>query len=225
MTTHPVSTLICRDLGTLAYPAGLELQIASVDRLKADPAAQDVLLLVEHDPPVLTLGRGADDANILLPREQLAARGVTVWETARGGEVTWHGRGQLVGYPILRLDRRQRDLHAYLRNLEEVLIRLLGRYGLQGIRVRGWTGVWVGDRKVAAIGIAVTRWITYHGFALNVCPDLSGFEAIIPCGIRERGVTSMADLLGRPVTVEEIKGPLVECFAEVFEYDRVVREP
>jgi lipoate-protein ligase B len=177
------------------------------------------LVMVEHDPPVITLGRGARAAHITASKERLAAEGVEIHESARGGDVTYHGPGQLVGYPIMRLDLHGRDVHKYLRDLEEVLMRLLARFGLEGTRAEGMTGVWVGKEKVAAIGVAISRWVTWHGFALNVAPNLEHFGLIVPCGIRTRGVTSLARLLGRPISVAEVKPPLVECVVEVFGFD------
>ena len=154
--------------------APVRLQKRLVAEVKAAADEQARLVLVEHDPPVITLGRGAHDRrNVLVPREQLAREGIEVHESSRGGDVTYHGPGQLVGYPILRLDLHGRDVHRYLRDLEEVLIRLLGAVRRRGAAVRGLTGVWVGNDKIAAIGVAVSRWVTYHGFALNVEPNLS----------------------------------------------------
>ena len=221
MSPQATRQLCCIDLGRMDYARALELQKQRVAALKAGDDAPEALLLVEHDPPAITLGRGSDAGNILASPEQLAAAGVEVHEISRGGEVTWHGPGQLVGYPILRLDTRGRDLHEYLRDLEEVLLRTLGRLGLAGRRVEGLTGVWVGREKVAAIGVAVSRWVSYHGFALNVCCDLSQYEWIVPCGIADRGVTSLSRLLGRDVSLSEIKPIVVECFAEVFGFDQL----
>ena len=139
--------------------------------------------------------------HVLASRDRLRREGIEVHESSRGGDVTYHGPGQIVGYPILRLDLHGRDIHRYLRDLEEVLIRAAGAVRHRGRREEGRTGVWVGREKVAAIGVAVRRWVTYHGFALNVAPNLAHFGLIVPCGIRDTGVTSLARLLGRPVTV------------------------
>jgi lipoate-protein ligase B len=217
-----MAELTCLDIGRAAYEPTVGLQQRLVKEVKAAEAERAYLVLVEHDPPVITLGRGSDAAHVTASRERLAREGIEVHESSRGGDVTYHGPGQLVGYPILRLDLHGRDIHRYLRDLEEVLIRLLTRFGVEGRRSAGLTGVWVGDEKIAAIGVAVSRWVTYHGFALNVTPDLGHFGLIVPCGIRDKGVTSLARLLAQPVTVAEVKPPLVECVVEVFGFDGAV---
>ena len=213
--------MITLDIGRAAYEPTLRLQ----ERLRAEVAAAEperaYLVLVEHDPPVITLGRGAKADHVIASRAALAREGIAVHPASRGGDVTYHGPGQLVGYPILRLDRHGRDVHRYLRDLEEVLLRCLARLGVEGRRSDGQTGVWVGDEKIAAIGVAVRRWVTYHGLAINVQPNLEHFGLIVPCGIRDKGVTSLAKILGRPVSVAEVKGPLVECIAEVFGFERL----
>ena len=214
-----MAELVTLDVGRAAYGPTLRLQERLRREVYAAPEERAYLVLVEHDPPVITLGRGADAAHVVAPRDRLAREGVEIHETQRGGDVTYHGPGQIVGYPILRLDLHGRDVHRYLRDLEETLIRLLARFGIQGERVRGMTGVWVGREKVAAIGVAISRWVTWHGFALNVDPDLAHFGLIVPCGLQGMGVTSLARLLGRPITVAEVKGPLVECLVEVFGFD------
>ena len=221
-----MSVLQLTDLGRAAYEPTLALQKRLVEQAQKT-ATEDLshLLLVEHNPPVITLGRRGKDDDLLVSRRRLAEMGLEVHESSRGGEVTYHGAGQLVGYPIIQLRRRGRNIGGYIRDLEEMLIRLLSRYGIQGGRIKGFTGVWVGDEKVAAIGVAVRRWVTYHGFALNVCTDLTRFELIIPCGIRDKRVTSMSELLGRDITVEEIKPKLVEAFCEVFEFDGIEEHP
>jgi lipoyl(octanoyl) transferase len=214
-----VSTLIpieVRRLGQVPYEEALELQAALVEQRRRDEIP-DQLLLLEH-PHVVTLGvRTADArAHIVAPPEALAGRGVTVHETGRGGDVTYHGPGQLVGYPILALEEGRRDLHRYVRDIEETLIRALGTFGIAGERVAGLTGVWADREKVAAIGVRVSRWITSHGFALNVTTDLDYFGLIVPCGIADRGVTSMARLLGRPVEMAEVESAVAGAFCEVF---------
>jgi len=206
------------NLGRVAYEDALRAQ-RSLHRRAVEGSTDDVLLLCEHDPSVITLGRGAGREHILADAATLAAAGVKVIETRRGGDVTYHGPGQLVGYPIFSLVDRGRDVKAFLRRLEGVLIRLLGRFGLQGERVEGLTGVWVGGAKIAAIGVAVRRWVTYHGLALNVCVDLSHYRWIIPCGIHDKPVTSLTEVLGHDVTVEEVVDPLVECFVEAFGFE------
>jgi lipoate-protein ligase B len=211
-----MTTLTYLDVGRAPYAPTLRLQERLVAEVKAADPERAYLVLVEHEPPVITLGRGADAAHVVASAARLRAEGIELHPSSRGGDVTYHGPGQLVGYPILRLDLHGRDVHRYLRDLEEVLIRLLARFGIEGGRVEGQTGVWVGCEKVAAIGVAIRRWVTYHGFALNVCPDLRHFDLIVPCGIRGKGVTSLEKLLGRPVPVAEVKAPLVECMLEVF---------
>jgi len=214
-----MAELVTLDLGLAAYEPTLRLQQRLRDQVKAATDEQAYLVLVEHDPPVITLGRGADAAHVTASRERLAREGVEVHKSARGGDVTYHGPGQLVGYPILRLDLHGRDVRRYLRNLEDVLLRVLARLGVEGTRAEGMTGVWVGAEKVAAIGVAISRWVTWHGVAVNVNTNLEHFDLIVPCGIRGRGVTSLARLLGRPITVAEVKPHLVECLVEVFGFD------
>ena len=211
-----MNRLVCLDLGRRPYLPVLRAQERLVERVRSAGDGSAYLLLVEHDPPVITLGRRATAEHILASADDLAARGIEVHQASRGGLVTCHPPGQLVGYPILALLHHGLGLRQYLRALEEVLLRLLDRFGVRGRRIDGLTGVWVGDQKVAAIGVAVRRWVSYHGLALNVCPDLGLFDAIVPCGIGDRGVTSLQRLLGRPVTVDEVKAPLIECMLEVF---------
>lgn len=209
------------DIGRSAYAPALQLQHRLWDQVAASDEDRAFLVLVEHDPPVITVGRRNRCEHILADHDQLTAKGIELHETRRGGDVTYHGPGQLVGYPIIRLGRRGRDLHAYLRDLEEVVIRTLGRVNIEGRRIEGLTGVWVGDSKIAAIGVAVRRWISYHGFAINVAPDLSHFEYIVPCGIHDKQVTSIERLLGRDISVDELKPAVIKYIAEVFEFDRV----
>lgn len=177
-----------------------------------DPALPDVLLLLEH-PPTYTLGQGADPRFL---KFDLTSPPATVYRIERGGEVTYHGPGQLVGYPILNLRRHRQDLHWYLRQLEEVIIRAIAGYGLSGERIDGLTGVWVDGYKVAAIGIKVSRWITMHGFALNVCPDMSGFDAIVPCGIANRPVGSLQQFIPE-IQMNQVQQTVARCFSEVFQ--------
>jgi len=214
-----MADLVTLDLGRVPYGPTVRLQERLHEEVRQAPEERAYLLLVEHHPPVITLGRGADEAHVTASRERLAAMGVEVHESARGGDVTWHGPGQLVAYPILRLDLHGRDVRGYLRDLEEVLIRVLARFSLEAGRAEGMTGVWVGAEKIAAIGIAVRRWVTWHGVALNVADCRDAFNLIVPCGIRGFGVTSMARALGREVPVAEIKPHLVECMVGVFGFD------
>jgi lipoyl(octanoyl) transferase len=204
-----------RRLGTVPYREALELQAQLVKQRRAGEIP-DTLLLLEH-PHVITLGSGWHPENILATPEERAARGIELFETGRGGDVTYHGPGQLVGYPILDLKPDRCDLHAYLRDLEEVLIRTLGDFGLRAGRAEGLTGAWAGDAKLAAIGVRVSSgWITSHGFALNVTTDLSFFGTIVPCGIRDHGVASMLSVLGEPVAMREVERAVVSRFCEVF---------
>ncbi len=177
-------------LGRMPYGEALTLQRDLAQRRLDRSLEHDLLLLVEH-PPVVTLGRGTHPENVVAPREFLEAKGVQVYEVERGGDVTYHGPGQLVGYPIYDLSEHRRDLHWFLRALEEVLITTLARFGLPGERRAGYTGVWTGGRKIASIGIHVKQWVTWHGFALNVVTDLSYFDLIVPCGIPNVTMTSM----------------------------------
>lgn len=205
-----------RELGLVPYQRGLEIQEDLVRRRRAGEIP-DQLLLLEH-PHVITLGSSARSEHVLIDPGELERRGVDVFEVGRGGDVTYHGPGQLVGYPILDLKPDRTDLHRYLRDIEEVMIRALARYGLEGTREPGYTGVWVGAGKVAAIGVRISSgWITSHGFALNVATDLRYFESIVPCGIQERPVRSISRLLGRAVEVVEVVPEVVRAFGEVFE--------
>jgi lipoyl(octanoyl) transferase len=209
-----------RRLGRLEYGAGLELQASLVEERRS-AAIGDTLLLLEH-PPVITLGvktRGKP-ANIIASPETLAAEGVSVFETGRGGDITYHGPGQLVGYPIFDLRPDRCDVHRYVRDIEEALIIALRDFGIEAGRLTGRTGVWVGpegrEEKIAAIGVRISRWITSHGFALNVATDLRHFQLIVPCGIADRGVTSIERVLGRAVPMREVEDSVVRAFSNVF---------
>lgn len=191
-----------RWLGSTSYPEATRLQQQLVASRRGGEIS-DTLLLLEH-PPVITFGRGADPGHVLAGEQELKRRGIEIHDAGRGGDVTYHGPGQLVGYPIVALEGDRRDAHRYLRAIERALIEAVAEFGVTAERVDGLTGVWVGEEKLAAIGVRLsTGWITSHGFALNVHGDLSGFETIVPCGIHDRGVTSLAKLTGRHVTVEE----------------------
>lgn len=194
----------------MAFGPCYELQLRHVEEVLA--GARDRLLLVEHDP-VLTLGANFHESNLLLPRAEYAERGIEVVPTDRGGDVTFHGPGQLVAYPVFSLEHRGRELHRWLRDLEEVVILALAGYGVAGRRFPPHTGVWVGDLKMCAIGIKVRRWVSFHGLALNCDVDLSPFGLIVPCGIEGFGVTSLTQCVGRQVSVDEVKPRLVEAFA------------
>lgn len=205
--------LLIKRLGRVEYGAALEIQKQISNAVK-DGNQRDTLLLLEH-PHTLTVGRRGDSGGILLPEELLAARGVTVFETNRGGKVTYHGLGQIVGYPIINLSPDRKDVHRYIRDLEEVLIRALADFGIQAFRIKGLTGVHTERGKVAAIGVHISRWVTTHGFALNVNTDLSFFSLIIACDGEQ--VTSMDDLLGHEVSLSEVEDRIVIHFADVFE--------
>jgi lipoyl(octanoyl) transferase len=217
----PARPLQVRRLGVVGYAEALSLQRSLVEERRAG-TVDDTLLLVEH-PHVLTLGVRGDGgrSHILAAPEALASRGVEVHETGRGGDITYHGPGQIVGYPIIDLKPDRCDVHRYVRDLEDVLIRTAAGYGVVAERVKGLTGVWVGREKLAAIGVRVARWITSHGFALNVTTDLEYFDLIVPCGIPDRGVTSLARLLGRTVERAEVEEQIVENFRQVFEYEHL----
>ena len=204
------------DLGTMPYAAALELQRAVARARISGAVPQDVLLLVEH-PPVVTLGRSSKEAHLVASAELLATRGVELFEVERGGDVTFHGPGQLVGYPIVDLGRHRQDLHWYLRQVEEGLIRTLARHDVAGGRVAGYTGVWVEDRKVASIGVHARSWVTWHGFALNVTTDLAYFGLIVPCGIQGVTMTSLARETRRAdLTLAAVGRAAAESFGEVF---------
>ncbi len=211
------------DLGRMAYRPALDLQERLVERVRTDEPDAAYLLLVEHDPAVITFGRRRRPEHILVSREQLDAAGIEVHETRRGGDVTYHGPGQLVGYLILNLRSAGLGVRAFVGKLEEALIGLLDGFGVQAGRVDGLTGVWAGGEKVAAIGTAVRRWVTYHGFALNVSTDLSSFDTIVPCGLRRKQATSLTALLRRDVSADEIRNPLAASVARTFGFDSVRR--
>jgi lipoyl(octanoyl) transferase len=214
-------------LGTLPYGEALELQRAVARARITGAIADDVLLLVEH-PPVFTFGRSTKATSLPLDADALRARGVEVFEIERGGDVTFHGPGQLVGYPVVDLKRHRKDLHWYLRQVEEALIRGVARFGVAGGRHAGYTGVWVGDgdpagadfvprRKMASIGVHARDWVTWHGFALNVTREpLRYFELVVPCGIAGVDMTAVARETGRAVTVDEVGEAVAAAFGEVF---------
>jgi lipoyl(octanoyl) transferase len=210
--------LLVQDLGLRPYAEVLELQRALAQRRLSGELKDDLLLLVEHEP-VVTLGRGTQPRSLPLSAAELARRGVQQFEVERGGDVTFHGPGQLVGYPILDLRQHREDLHWYLRTLEDALIAGLNELGIEAGRNPGLTGVWTRGRKIGSIGIHVKQWVTFHGFALNVNTDLSYFELIVPCGIRDVVMTSVALELGRtdPTAIwRETRQAVVEGMAEAF---------
>ena len=209
-------TLEVQRLGLVPYAAGLELQARLVAERRAG-AIGDRLLLLQH-PHVITLGTSSHSDHVLLDEAERKLLGIELFETGRGGDVTYHGPGQLVGYPIFDLKPDRQDLHRYVRDLEAVLIAALAEFGIEAGRREGLTGAWVGDEKVAAIGVRVSSgWITSHGFALNVGTDLGFFDASVPCGIREYGVTSMERLLGASVAMRDVEEAVARGFETVFE--------
>ncbi len=210
----PAKTAWAVWLGRIDYEPALALQmrICAAKQAGFEP---DVLLLLEH-PPTITIGRNGKWAHLLATEETLRARGVRRFETDRGGDITYHGPGQLVGYPIVRLEGAERNVRQYMHNLEECLIRALAGYGIETARDPKHIGVWTKEGKIAAMGVHISRWVTRHGFALNVNTDLSCFDLIVPCGIAARGVASMAQLLARPVDLREVAGRVASEFGAVF---------
>jgi lipoyl(octanoyl) transferase len=213
--------MLCQveQLGVIDYAEALRLQQARVAARKAG-SIPDTLLLLEH-PHVYTLGRNAQRANLLFSPERFAQLGAGVFETDRGGDVTYHGPGQVVGYPIFDLKQHRRDLGWYMRSLEEVFIRVAEAFGITAGRNPQATGVWVGNDKLVAMGIHVSRWVTSHGFALNVNTDLAYFDQIVPCGLRDKGVTSLEKLLGRKVPIEAVVERVIKGFGDVFGLEMV----
>ncbi len=200
--------------GRMAYDRAWALQRA-LARARQQERTPDVVLFTEH-PPVITVGRAGRTSNILASREMLASRGIEVHDVERGGDVTYHGPGQLVGYPIINLRALDEDVVRYVRLLEQALITTVGAWGIVADRVRGYPGAWVGGAKIAAIGVAVKRKVTMHGFALNVDPELSYFDLINPCGL-DKPVTSMARLLGRPVALEDVRPAMARSLSEALQ--------
>src|SRR5687768_14544862 len=207
--------LLTTQLGTVPYAVALDLQRDLARRRITGEMDEDMLLLLEH-PPVVTLGRTAKEAHIVSSPERLRARGVEVHEVERGGDVTFHGPGQLVGYPIFDLKRHRKDLHWYLRQVEEALIVALGNVGIEAQRNSGYTGVWTRGRKIASIGVHARDWVTWHGFALNVTTDLSYFDLIVPCGIPEVQMTSVSRELGGDFSMNRMSDIVARAFGHVF---------
>ena len=208
--------------GVVGYEESLRVQRERVAARKSGGIA-DTLILLEH-PPVYTLGRNANRQNILFSPERLRRLGAEVFETDRGGDVTFHGPGQMVGYPILDLTRHRRDLAWYMHSLEEVFIRVVGEFGIQAGRITGARGVWIGSDKLVAMGVHVSRWVTSHGFAFNVNTDLRFFDWIVPCGLHGKGVTSLQKILGRPVSMREATELVIRHFGTVFNTEMKVPE-
>lgn len=207
--------LLVKSLGRVEYETALALQ-KETERAVQKGEQPDTLLLLEH-PHTLTIGRRGDNSGILMPQDSLAARGVTVFETNRGGKITYHGLGQVVGYPIINLSPDREDVHRYVRDLEEVLIRAMADFEIEAFRIKGLTGVHTSRGKVAAIGVHIARWVTTHGFALNVNTDLSFFDLIIAC--EGEPVTSMRELLGHEVEMGDVEDMIIKHFADVFEME------
>ena len=217
-----MTRLEVRRLGIVPYADALALQRTLVEERRAG-RIPDVLLLLQH-PPVITLGVKGDGgrSNIVVSADRLGALGIEVCETGRGGDVTYHGPGQVVGYPIVDLRPDRCDVHRYVRDVEEVMIQVCTEFGVAAGRIAGLTGTWVGGDKIGAIGVRISRWITSHGFAFNVSTDLAPFRLIVPCGIADRGVTSLERAAGRPVPMTDVENAIARHFARVFERDPAV---
>ncbi|MFO7444927.1 MAG: lipoyl(octanoyl) transferase LipB [Ignavibacteriaceae bacterium] len=212
-------TLTYCNLGVIDYKEAWDLQ-KELFELRYSKKIPDIILLLEH-PHTYTLGKVADKKNLVGSDEFLSANKISVYDIDRGGDITYHGPGQIVGYPIISLTEWQQDTHKYLRALEETIIRTCAEYGIAGGREPKYTGVWIDDRKIAAIGIKVSRWITMHGFAFNVNTNLSLFNGIIPCGITDKAVTSLEKELKRQMDINEVKEKLVYNFQSLFEYNKI----
>jgi lipoyl(octanoyl) transferase len=206
--------ILVSDIGRTKYADAWMLQ-QRILKLRQSAALKDILLLTEHEH-VYTFGKGSDSNHLLASGEELKADGTDVFHIDRGGDVTYHGPGQIVGYPIIDLNNYFLDVHRYLRSLEEVIIQTLEKFRISAVREKEMTGVWVQGEKIAAIGVKISRWVTMHGFALNVNTDLTKFNRIIPCGIFHKGVTSMQRIIGHEVPIKSVQKALVESFADVF---------
>jgi len=209
-----MNQLLVVNIGRTKYADAWELQ-KKVFSARLERRISDVLLLTEHDP-VFTLGKGADENHLLANENELSEKKIDMFWIDRGGDVTFHGPGQIVGYPIIDLNLHYQDIHRYLRDIEEMIIRTLKEYGIESGREKEFTGVWVKNEKIAALGVKVSKWITMHGFALNVGTDLSFFDRIIPCGIFHKGVTSLQNVLGHPVDLNDVQQHLIHHFSEIF---------
>lgn len=209
--------LLVVNIGSTKYEEAWELQ-KKIFAARTQHHIGDVFLFTEHEH-VFTLGKGADENHLLASDEERAQKKVDLFWIDRGGDVTYHGPGQIVGYPILDLNHHYNDIHRYLRELEEIIIRTLADYGITAVREPEFTGVWVKNEKIAALGVKVSRWITMHGFAFNVNTDLQYFDRIIPCGIFHKGVTSLQRLLEKEISLEEVREKLVQHFATIFSYE------
>jgi len=214
-----IKKIVYCDLDSIDYKEAWDLQKA-VHQLRVENKIEDVLFLLEH-PHTYTLGKTADKENLVGDKKYLNENKISVYDIDRGGDITYHGPGQIVGYPIISLTNWQQDTHRYLRAIEEIIIRVCAEYDLQGSRVDKYTGVWIEDRKICAIGIKVSRWITMHGFAFNVNTDLKLFNGIIPCGITDKDVTSLNRELKTEIQITEVKEKIIHHFSNVFSYDQI----
>jgi lipoyl(octanoyl) transferase len=211
--------MIVRDLGRQPYNPVWDFQ-RELQKKRIEQQIPDTLLFVEHDP-VYTIGKNGSDLHVIANNDFLQSHGIDVLQVDRGGDVTYHGPGQLVGYPIFDLHQHKQSVSWYMRALEKVFIEVLSEYGIQGERSEGYTGVWVKDEKITALGVRISRWVTMHGFALNVNTDLSHFGGIIPCGIFHQGVTSLRKILGHEIDMDEVKSIVIEAFKSVFNFSHV----
>jgi lipoyl(octanoyl) transferase len=207
------------DLKNIDYQEAWHLQ-KEILEMRVDEKINDILFLLEH-PHTYTLGKVADKRNLIGSVDYLMQNKISVFDIDRGGDITYHGPGQIVGYPIIDLKKWKQDTHRYLRSLEEVIIKTCSEYGLKGVRDSKYTGVWIGDKKIAAIGIKVSRWVTMHGFAFNINTDLDFFSGIIPCGIVDKGVTSLKNELSKSIDIAKVKEKLVNNFKNIFDYEDV----
>jgi lipoate-protein ligase B len=207
------------ELGLMEYQEAYELQ-KTLHRQRVEGKISDVLLLLEH-PPTITVGKSGNLKNILFSRERLAQEGISLFFIDRGGDVTYHGPGQLVGYPIVDLERRGKDLHRYVNDLEEVMLRTLRDFSINGDRDESHPGVWVKNEEIAAIGLSVRRWVSMHGFALNINTDLNHFSFINPCGFTDRKATSMAKIINGDVSIKEVTNSLISHFCNIFDFRKI----
>ena len=211
--------LVYCDLDSIDYKEAWDLQKAT-HHLRVENKIDDVFFMLEH-PHTYTLGKTADKHNLIGDEKYLSENKISVYDIDRGGDITYHGPGQIVGYPIISLTNWQQDTHKYLRALEEVIIKVCDDFGMNGTRVDKYTGVWIDDRKICAIGIKVSRWITMHGFAFNVNTDLKLFNGIVPCGITDKAVTSLNSELKHKIKITEVKEKIIHHFWEIFKYDQI----
>ncbi len=211
--------LVYCDLGLIDYKDAWDTQKV-IHQLRVENKIDDVFFMLEH-PHTYTLGKTADKQNLIGDKKYLADNKISVYDIDRGGDITYHGPGQIVGYPIINLTNWKQDTHKYLRAIEEVIIKVCSEYGLNGNRVDKYTGVWIDDRKICAIGIKVSRWITMHGFAFNVNTDLKLFDGIVPCGISDKAVTSLNKELNKEIDLTEVKEKIISHICNIFNYDQI----